>query len=72
MTASKDLTPEQRIKQLPHQLLHGQSNDCRQGRDRLFRILATHCLLVLPKRAHHKTTDSFYRFYRPQRVQAQL
>jgi putative transposase len=34
------------------------------GRDRLFGILTEHRLLVLPKRAYHKTTHSFHRFYR--------
>lgn len=34
------------------------------GRDRLFRVLAEHRLLVKPKRAYHKTTHSFHRFYR--------
>ncbi len=49
----------------------------RVGRDRLFRVLAEHRLLILPKRAYHKTTQSFHRFYRhpnllkpgPQQVQ---
>jgi putative transposase len=36
----------------------------RVGRDRLFRVLAQHRLLVLPKRAYHKTTHSFHHFYR--------
>ena len=34
------------------------------GRDRLFRILAERRLLIQPKRAYHKTTQSFHRFYR--------
>jgi len=48
-----------------HYLLNSQSNDgLKVGRDRLFEILAEHRLLVLPKRAYHKTTHSFHRFYR--------
>lgn len=48
-----------------HYLLHSQPNDSlKVGRDRLFKILAEHRLLVLPKRAYHKTTQSFHRFYR--------
>tara|TARA_R110000868_G_C10834365_1_gene759602 strand:+ start:472 stop:1269 length:798 start_codon:yes stop_codon:yes gene_type:complete len=48
-----------------HYLLHQQSNpELKVGRDRLFSILAEHRLLVLPKRAYHKTTQSFHRFYR--------
>lgn len=34
------------------------------GRDRLFRVLAEYRLLVKPKRAYHKITHSFHRFYR--------
>jgi transposase InsO family protein len=40
------------------------SLELRVGRDRLFRVLAEHRLLILPKRAYHKTTHSFHRFYR--------
>ncbi|MBA1265831.1 IS3 family transposase [Stutzerimonas sp. NM35] len=48
-----------------HYLLSNQSNDdLKVGRDRLFGILTEHRLLVLPKRAYHKTTHSFHRFYR--------
>ncbi|MCR3893077.1 IS3 family transposase [Aeromonas caviae] len=48
-----------------HYLLQGQDDDgLKVGRDRLFQILAEHRLLVLPKRAYHKTTHSFHRFYR--------
>ncbi|MGN5098800.1 IS3 family transposase [Aeromonas veronii] len=48
-----------------HYLLQGQDDDgLKVGRDRLFRILAEHSLLVPPKRAYHKTTHSFHRFYR--------
>ena len=48
-----------------HYLLANQANhDLKVGRDRLFRILAEHRLLVLPKRAYHKTTHSFHRLYR--------
>ena len=34
------------------------------GRDRLFQILRRSRLLVMPKRAYHKTTNSHHRFYR--------
>jgi len=34
------------------------------GRDRLFSILRCARLLVMPKRAYHKTTQSHHRFYR--------
>ncbi|USP58934.1 IS3 family transposase [Aeromonas veronii] len=48
-----------------HYLLLGQDDGgLKVGRDRLFRILAEHRLLVLPRRAYHKTTHSFHRFYR--------
>ncbi|TNJ01697.1 IS3 family transposase, partial [Aeromonas veronii] len=48
-----------------HYLLLGQDDDgLKVGRDRLFQILAEHRLLVQPKRAYHKTTHSFHRFYR--------
>ncbi|WP_279505607.1 IS3 family transposase [Aeromonas veronii] len=48
-----------------HYLLLGQDDGgLKVGRDRLFRILAEHRLLVQPKRAYHKTTHSFHRFYR--------
>ncbi|MCX9105736.1 IS3 family transposase [Aeromonas veronii] len=48
-----------------HYLLQGQEDGgLKVERDRLFRILAEHRLLVQPKRAYHKTTHSFHRFYR--------
>ncbi|MGN5055195.1 IS3 family transposase [Aeromonas veronii] len=48
-----------------HYLLQCQDDGgLKVGRDRLFRILAEHRLLVQPKRAYHKTTHSFHRFYR--------
>ncbi|KAJ8740347.1 IS3 family transposase [Aeromonas veronii] len=48
-----------------HYLLQGQDDDgLKVGRDRLFQILAEHRLLVPPRRAYHKTTHSFHRFYR--------
>uniref|UniRef100_UPI003D1E5C62 IS3 family transposase n=1 Tax=Aeromonas veronii TaxID=654 RepID=UPI003D1E5C62 len=48
-----------------HYLLQGQDEGgLKVGRDRLFQILAEHRLLVLPRRAYHKTTHSFHRFYR--------
>ncbi|WP_429086194.1 IS3 family transposase [Aeromonas allosaccharophila] len=48
-----------------HYLLLGQDDGgLKVGRDRLFRILTEHRLLVQPRRAYHKTTHSFHRFYR--------
>ncbi|WP_429182727.1 IS3 family transposase [Aeromonas rivipollensis] len=48
-----------------HYLLQGQDDaGLKVGRDRLFQILAEHRLLVPPRRAYHKTTHSFHRFYR--------
>ncbi|MFQ1776981.1 IS3 family transposase [Aeromonas veronii] len=48
-----------------HYLLQGQDDGgLKVERDRLFQILAEHRLLVLPRRAYHKTTHSFHRFYR--------
>lgn len=48
-----------------HYLLQGQDDGgLKVGRDRLFQILAEHRLLVQPRRAYHKTTHSFHRFYR--------
>ncbi|WP_338774511.1 IS3 family transposase [Aeromonas veronii] len=48
-----------------HYLLQCQDDGgLKVGRDRLFRILAEHRLLVQPKRAYQKTTHSFHRFYR--------
>ncbi|QIY88807.1 IS3 family transposase [Aeromonas hydrophila] len=48
-----------------HYLLQGQDDGgLKVGQDRLFQILAEHRLLVQPRRAYHKTTHSFHRFYR--------
>lgn len=48
-----------------HYLLQGQDDAwLKVGRDRLFRILTEHRLLVQPRRAYHKTTHSFHRSYR--------
>lgn len=48
-----------------HYLLQGQDDaGLKVGRDRLFRILVEHRLLVQTRRAYHKTTHSFHRFYR--------
>ncbi|HCL3479697.1 TPA: IS3 family transposase [Pseudomonas aeruginosa] len=48
-----------------HYLLHCQPDRRLQvGRDRLFQVLGERRLLVLPKRAYYKTTQSFHRFYR--------
>ena len=33
------------------------------GRDRLFSLLSSHRLLVSPKRAYHKTTNSHHHFH---------
>ncbi|HBO7171437.1 TPA: transposase [Pseudomonas aeruginosa] len=35
-----------------------------ESQERLFQVLGERRLLVLPKRAYHKTTQSFHRFYR--------
>lgn len=45
------------LRQHPEPALH-------VGRDRLFSILRCARLLVMPKRAYHKTTHSHHRFYR--------
>ncbi|EOY9200082.1 hypothetical protein ACQF0C_002362 [Serratia marcescens] len=45
------------LRQRPEPALH-------VGRDRLFNILRCTRLLVMPKRAYHKTTHSHHRFYR--------
>ena len=48
-----------------HYLLQQQAEPALHvGRDRLFRILRCARLLVIPKRAYHKTTNSHHRFYR--------
>ena len=48
-----------------HFLLRNQAEPVlRIGRDRLLRVLAEQRLLIQPKRAYHKTTQSFHRFYR--------
>lgn len=44
------------LRQRPEAALH-------VGRDRLFQILRCSRLLVMPKRAYHKTTQSHHRFY---------
>lgn len=47
-----------------HYLLGQQPESTRHvGRDRLFQILRCSRLLVMPKRAYHKTTQSHHRFY---------
>jgi putative transposase len=49
-----------------HYLLRGVLADqsIKLGRDGLFTLLRQHRLLVLPKRAYHKTTMSHHRFYK--------
>lgn len=48
-----------------HDLLRQQAEPALHvGRDRLFQILRCSRLLVMPKRAYHKTTNSHHRFYR--------
>jgi len=48
-----------------HYLLQGQDDaGLKTGWGRLFRILSEQRLLMQPKRAYHKTTHSFHRFYR--------
>ena len=69
--------PRLGTRKLHFLLQHQAEPGLRVWRDRLFRILAEHRLQVLPKRAYHKTTHSFHRFYRhpnllkpgPQQVQ---
>ncbi|WP_107504048.1 IS3 family transposase [Metapseudomonas resinovorans] len=69
--------PRLGTRKLHFLLQHQAEPELRVGRDRLFRVLAEHRLQVLPKRAYHKTTHSFHRFYRhpnllkpgPQQVQ---
>ncbi|EPT3188245.1 TPA: IS3 family transposase, partial [Yersinia enterocolitica] len=47
-----------------HDLLRQQAEPALHvGRDRLFQILRCSRLLVMPKRAYHKTTNSHHRFY---------
>lgn len=49
-----------------HHLLHDQlaEHHIKIGRDALFDLLRQARLLVLPKRAYHKTTHSHHRFYK--------
>lgn len=41
-----------------------QQSELRIGRDHLFALLRANCLLVLTKRAYHRTTQSLHRFYK--------
>lgn len=43
-------------------LLENQLRELHVGRDKLFRILKTNHLLVVPKKSYHITTDSHHRF----------
>ena len=52
--------PRLGTRKLQHLLLT--LNSIRIGRDRLFDLLRVHRLLVRPKRAYHKTTNSHHRF----------
>ncbi|WP_155971250.1 IS3 family transposase [Xenorhabdus nematophila] len=45
------------------QYLLNQSSPLKIGRDSLFDLLRTHRLLVKPRRAYHKTTQSHHRFH---------
>ncbi|SFU65734.1 Integrase core domain-containing protein [Xenorhabdus koppenhoeferi] len=45
------------------QYLLNQSNPLKIGRDSLFDLLRPHHLLVRPRRAYHKTTQSHHRFH---------
>lgn len=56
--------PRLGARKLHYLLQHQPEAALRVGRDRLFRVLAEYRLLVRPKRAYHKTTHSFHRFYR--------
>lgn len=46
-----------------HYLLN-KSMNIHIGRDRLFKLLKAHRMLVKAKRAYHKTTNSYHRFYK--------
>lgn len=56
--------PRLGTRKLHHILRQGSEPGLQVGRDRLFHILRCSRLLVLPKRAYHKTTNSHHRFYR--------
>lgn len=48
-----------------HYLLHNHAaSPVQMGRDRLFKLLGEHRLLILPKRSYRKTTHSHHRFRR--------
>lgn len=51
-------------RKLHHLLQSHEVPFLRIGRDRLFRLLAEHRLLILPKRSYRKTTHSHHRFRR--------
>jgi transposase InsO family protein len=64
---------KQRRKSLPREgtrkLIKSLDNNFKQaglnvGRDTLFNILRKHNMLIHRKKAHHKTTNSFHRFYK--------
>jgi len=56
--------PRLGTRKLHHVLRQSSEPTLQVGRDRLFQILRCSRLLVLPKRAYHKTTNSHHRFYR--------
>lgn len=51
-------------RKLHHLLRQEPDPELHVGRDHLFRILRCSRLLVMPKRAYHKTTNSHHRFHR--------
>ena len=56
--------PRLGTRKLRYLLPHQPETALRIGRDRLFRVFAEYRLQVRAKRAYHKTTHSFHRFYR--------
>lgn len=68
---------KQRRKSLPREgtrkLMKSLNADFKQanikvGRDTLFNILRKHNMLIHRKKAHHKTTNSFHRFYKHKNI----
>jgi len=56
--------PRLGARKLHYLLTRHEASSLRIGRDRLFRLLAEHRLLILPKRSYRKTTHSHHRFRR--------
>lgn len=64
VTAIRLHQPRQGTRKLHHLLRQQPQAPVHVGQDRLFRILRCARLLVMPKRAYHKTANSHHRFYR--------